>query len=207
MTRVVIYVRTSKISQDFTRQIQDLREYAIRMNFEIVEAITEKISGSCKIPQREGLQRVMQLAKTKSYDKLLVSEISRLGRTTEVHSIIEELSRLKVSIYIHNYSMETLDNNLMPNSMIGFMLTILAEFSRIEKETLIQRIKSGLEQAKRQGKVLGRKKDTLKSKSQYIAEYKPLIKLVKKGLSLREIATIGQCSINTVRKLRLILTI
>lgn len=202
MTRVLIYVRTSKISQDFDRQISDLEEYSKTKGYDVVEVVSEKISGSFKVNQREGLQRVMTLAKEKKYDKLLVSEISRLGRTTEVHRIIEELSNLKISVYIHNYAMETLDSNLKPNSMIGFMLTILSEFSRLEKETLIQRINSGLEQARRDGKILGRKKNSFKSKSQYLTEYKQIVRLVKKGLSLRDIATIGQCSVNTARKVR-----
>jgi len=207
MTRVLIYVRTSKISQDFDRQISDLEEYSKTKGYDVIEVVSEKISGSFKVNQREGLQRVMTLAKEKKYDKLLVSEISRLGRTTEVHRIIEELSNLKISVYIHNYAMETLDNNLKANSMISFMLTILSEFSRLEKETLIQRINSGLEQARRDGKTLGRKKDSFKSKSQYLTEYKSIVRLVKKGLSLRDIASIGQCSVNTARKIRQLVTI
>jgi len=205
MKKVLIYVRTSKVSQEYDRQVSDLTEHSIKMGYEVIDVITEQITGSAKIGQRIGLQKVIQLAEQKKYDKLLVSEISRLGRTTEVHRIIEMLSDLKVSIYIHNYSMETLDNNLKPNSMIGFMLTILSEFSRIEKETLIQRINSGLEQARRDGKQLGRRKDSCKSKAKYLSEYKGVVRLVKKNLSLRDIAALSNVSVNTARKVKLLM--
>jgi len=202
MIRVLIYVRVSKLSMDYERQISDLTMYAERMNYEIIEIISEKASGSLKTEHRPGLSKVLELAKNKMYDKLLVSEISRLGRTSEVHSILEQLSQYKVSIFINNYGMETLDKDLKPNGLIGMMLTFLAEFSKLERETLIQRIRSGIDQARREGKTLGRKKDSVKSKTKYLDEYKSTIKLIKRNLSLREIASIEGISINTVRRLR-----
>jgi DNA invertase Pin-like site-specific DNA recombinase len=205
MTKALIYVRVSKTNMDYERQISDLKEYASRMNYEVIEVISEKVSGSLKISHREGLQRVLKLAEEGAYQKLLVSEVSRIGRTSEVHTVIEMLSTYKVSIFIGNYSMETLDKDGKPNSMIGFIMTMLAEFSRIEKETLVQRIQSGLEQARREGKTLGRRKDSIKSKTQYLNEYKSVIRLIKRNLSLREIASLSGISVNTVRKLKLIL--
>ena len=45
-TRVCIYARVSTQGQDYERQLAELREYAIRMGFEVVREFSEKISGA-----------------------------------------------------------------------------------------------------------------------------------------------------------------
>ena len=55
MTKVVIYARVSTQGQDYERQLIELRDYAKKMNYEIVEEFTEKISGAKHIAEREAL--------------------------------------------------------------------------------------------------------------------------------------------------------
>ena len=46
MKKVVIYARVSTAGQDYERQLSELKEYASRMNYEVVEVFAEKISGA-----------------------------------------------------------------------------------------------------------------------------------------------------------------
>ena len=130
-----IFVRVSSRTQDAARQIDDLTELSKKQGWILREVITEKISGSAKNSQRPGLQKLMTLANTGQIQKVVVSEVSRLGRNTrEVLEIIDQLSNCKTSIYIQNYNLETLTPTGKVNSMAQFMLTLLAEFARLERE-------------------------------------------------------------------------
>lgn len=78
--RVAIYARVSTSDQSCGRQVAELEQYAARSGFEIISVITETASGAKnKRPQR---QSVMDLARRREIDLVLVSELSRWGRST-----------------------------------------------------------------------------------------------------------------------------
>ena len=52
-TRICIYARVSTQGQDYQRQLTELREYAERMNYEVVREFSEKISGAKTIAERQ----------------------------------------------------------------------------------------------------------------------------------------------------------
>jgi DNA invertase Pin-like site-specific DNA recombinase len=141
------------------------------------------------------------MAEIRSFDKLLISEISRIGRkTSEVLKFIEILTENKISIYIHNYGLETLDRNLNQNPLIGMMINFLSSFSDMERTLTISRVKSGLEEARRRNVILGRPKNSIKSVEAFIEENKKLFELIKKELTIREIAKLTNRSTTTVTK-------
>ena len=77
-------------------------------------------------------------------DKVLVTELSRLGRDTlQVLQVIETLNDMKVSMYIQNYNIETLNEDGKVNAMSQFLITILAEIARMERKTIRERMNSG----------------------------------------------------------------
>ena len=166
--RAAIFVRVSTKHQDTARQVDDLNQLCRKQGWEVVAVITEKISGNAKNSQRSGLKQLRQLVDTEKIDKVVVSEVSRLGRNTrEVLEIIESLSNHKISLYIHNHNLETLTPSGKVNSMARFMLTLLAEFARMERETLIERTISGQRRAweiegKQKGRPIGSTEDTNK---------------------------------------------
>jgi len=203
MDRIVIYARVSTNKQDFERQVQDLKNYAEKCQYVIVDIIAETISGSKELSDREGLKKVMELAKDNQFDKLLVSEVSRLGRkTSEVIRVIEIMTELKISIYIQNYGVQTLDDLKRPNPVASLIFALLAETAKLEKETLLQRISSGIADARRKGVKLGRPKKTSKPDKVFINEYKKVFNYLDKGLTIRAIAKICECSTSTVMKAR-----
>lgn len=200
MERGVIFVRVSKKEQNYQRQIEDLREVAHSQKVEIITEISEKISGAKNNIERSGLQELLALAKSGAIDKVLVQEVSRLGRSTvEVLKVLEELTQLGVSVYVQNFGIETLKSGKR-NPIAQFMFTLLAEFARLERETLRERILSGIDEARRKGKKLGRPDGTTEDKVAFLKKYPLVTRNLRLGISIRKTSKICDVSINTVRK-------
>ena len=79
---------------------------------------------------------------------------------------------------------------------------MLAEFARLERETLRERILSGMEEARRKGKKIGRPEGSLKEAENYLQDYPSVVRNLKQGLSLRQTAKVCEVSVNTVRKVK-----
>ncbi len=202
MEKGVIFVRVSKREQDYQRQLEDLRVVAQTQKIEIVREIAEKISGVKENRERDGLQELLSLARTGVINKILVQEVSRLGRSTvEVLKVLEELTNFGVSVYVQNFGIETLKNNKR-NPVAQFMFTLLAEFARLERETLRERILSGMEEARRKGKHLGRPDGSMEDKEAFLKKYPSVARNLRLGISVRKTAKICETSINTVRKVK-----
>lgn len=203
MTKAAIFVRVSKQSQDYERQIHDLTAYAERQGYKVVTTIAEKVSGAKSNDERHGIAELLSLAASGRIQKVLVTEVSRLGRrTSEVLKVLEELSDRGVSVYAQNYNLETLTPDGKRNPIASLLFTLLAEFSRLERETLVERINSGLAEARRKGKTLGRPPGTTKDKAQFLKENAPVVRLLKQYFSYRQVAKIAGVSVNTVRKVK-----
>ena len=202
MNKGVIFVRVSKREQDYQRQLEDLRALAKTQNLEIIAEIAEKVSGTKSNQERDGIQKLLKLAQKGIIQKVLVQEVSRLGRSTvEVLKILEELTSLHVSVYVQNFGLETLKNGKR-NPIAQFMFTLLAEFARMERETLRERILSGMEEARRQGKHLGRPDGSLENKETFLKKYPSVVRNLRQGISVRKTSKICDTSINTVRKVK-----
>lgn len=104
MQQAVIFVRVSKREQDYQRQLEDLRVLAISQVVQVVAEISEKISGARTNQERDGIQELLHLSRTGAIQKVLVCEVSRLGRSTvDVLQVVDELTRLGISIYVYNF--------------------------------------------------------------------------------------------------------
>lgn len=205
MQQAVIFVRVSKKEQDYHRQLEDLRAVAQNQSVHVVAEISEKISGVRTNQERGGIQELLQLCRQGTIHKVLVCEVSRLGRSTvEVLQVVDELTRLGISIYVQNFGIETLKNGKR-NPVAQFMFTLLAEFARLERETLRERILSGMEEARRQGKKIGRPDGTVEEKATFLKKYGSVARNLRASLSVRKTAKLCQVSINTVRKVKALL--
>lgn len=199
--KALIYCRVSRQDQDYQRQISDLKAAATSKGWEIAEVVTEKVSGVKT--KRAGIAKVLELAETGKFQKLLVTEISRIGRSTlQVLKIIERLTELKISVYLGNYGVETLQPDGKRNPMIAMLISILSEFAAMERDNLIDRTNSGLEFAKKNGTVLGRPFGTTKTNEQLISENPKVVKLLNAKRSVRETAKLTDRSVNTVLKVK-----
>lgn len=202
MAKAVILARVSTQQQEYERQINELSAYAKSQNTEIVKVFANKISGAKKNEERIEIIELIEFVKSEQIDKVLVLEISRLGRNTlEALKVIELLNENKISLYVKNYGIETLDEKGNINPMAQFLITILLEVSRMERTTIKQRMESGYSNYRAKGGLVGRKIGYRKADEQMKNQYAEEIKLLRKGYSLRNIQKITGTSINTLRKL------
>ena len=201
--KVIIYARVSTKTQDYDRQLVELREYARKMEYEVVAEFTEKISGAKKVEERQALMELRAYVEQHKVDKVLIYECSRLSRrAVDFLSVIENLTAKRISVYILQNGLETLLPNGQPNPIAQLVMGILAQFNSMERSLIRSRMESGYNHFRQLGGQVGRKVGYRKTEEQMRADYPKEIQLLKKGLSLRNIQAITQTSVNTLRKLK-----
>lgn len=201
MKKVVILARVSTQNQEFERQINELSEYASKYSLDIVKVFSNKVSGAKKNEDRPEIMEMIEYVKLNQVDKVLVLEISRLGRNTlEALKVIELLNEEKICLFVKNYNIETLDEKGNINPMAQFLCTILLEVARMERTTIKQRMESGYINYRNNGGKVGRKEGYKKSTEQMRTQYNEDLKLLRKGISLRNVSKITKTSVNTLRK-------
>lgn len=204
-TKAVIYARVSSVGdrQDTTRQITDLKRYAIIQGIEVVNVFQEHISGAKKNEERQVLTDCLNYCTANSVNYLLLSELSRLGRSTlQVLKSLEILHEAKVSVYIQNLGLYTLQPDGKVNPIASIMVTVLAEMANIERSNIQYRLNSGRANYIAKGGKLGRRKGSVKTDSRKMEEYKDTIALLKKGYSIRNIAKLQNIGISTVQRVK-----
>ena len=203
MKRVVIYARVSTNSQDYDRQISDLREYAKKMDYIVVKEFSEKISGAKKVAEREQLSELLQFVEAHNIDKVLIYECSRLSRRiVDFLQVIEQLTEKGISLFILQNSLETLQSDGKPNPIAQLVMGMIAQFCSMERSLIRSRMKSGYDHFRSNGGKVGRKQGYTKTVDAMKEEYAEEIRLLRKGISLRNVSKITHTSVNTLRKLR-----
>lgn len=201
MIKTVIFARVSTSIQEYDRQVNELTALANGNGWNVKAVFAEKVSGAKANTERTELLNMINYVEVNHIDKVLVTELSRLGRDTlQVLEVIQLLNDRGISLYIQNYNIETLTNEGKVNAMSQFLITILAEIARMERKTIRERVESGYKNYRAAGGKVGRKVGYQKSESEMKEQYIEEIKLLKKGYSLRNIAKITGTSINTIRK-------
>lgn len=170
----------------------------------MVEVVEEDgVSGAAKDADRHGLARVEELAVSGAIRKVLVHEVSRVGRRPAVvHGFVERLLEVKVSLYWHSQRIETMLEGGKRNPAAGMMLAVLAEMALAERETLRDRILSGLDNARRRGRKLGRPAGTVMTPEQLLERHSAVVRLLKVGKSLRDVAARTGKGLTTVKRIR-----
>jgi DNA invertase Pin-like site-specific DNA recombinase len=187
--RAALYARVSTTDQSCDRQERDLRAFAERSDYDIVGVFRETASGARN--DRAERRRVMALAQAREIDVILVTELSRWGRSTiDLLHTLRDLEAHRLSLAALNDM--TFDLSTSVGRMMATMIAGLAEF---ERDLLRERVRSGLAAAKARGKVLGRKPGQRPKADRYAAR---VIALVDQGLSYRLIARDLGLSKNTV---------
>lgn len=201
MDRICIFARVSTNIQEYDRQVSELTALAQRNSWSVEAVFTEKISGARKNADRKELRRMIEYVQDHDINKVAVTELSRLGRDTlQVLEVIELFNRLGISLYIQNYGIETLTESGEVNPMSQFLITILAEVARMERKQIRERVESGYKNYRANGGKVGRKEGYRKSEADMREQYAEEIRLLRKGISLRNISRITSTSVNTIRK-------
>jgi len=204
MKKAVIYGRVSTTKQDYERQVKDLERYAAANELTIEERFTDTVSGTTKAENRKAAKQFFAYLDDHKIDIVLVSEISRLGRSAiDVQKTIDKIvNERKINLYIDQQGLTAFQRNGKPNSTFKLITDVLANVAEMERETIVFRIKSGLENAKKNGKTLGRRKGSTKTDEQFLLENKKVVKQLKEGMSIRKTAKICECSTFNVQKVK-----
>ena len=206
-TKVCIYARVSTSAQDYDHQLSSLRSFAKKNNYEVVKEFSEKISGAKRIAERQALMELMEYVRENAVDKILIFECSRLSRrAADFLNIIEELNELGISLHILQNGLETLLPDGRVNPIASLVLGILAQFNSMERTLIRSRMSAGYENYRSKGGIVGRKVGYRKSDRQMIEEYPEEIRLIRKEYSLRNISKITHTSVNTIMKLKRIVS-
>jgi len=152
--RVVIYGRVSTTDQTTDNQLYKLREIIEIRGWNLVDTYTDEgISGSKGRDKRPEFNRLCKDMCKGNFDRILVWDVSRLGRSLQdLVVFLNDLNSVNVDLYIHQSGLDT----STPSGRMMFQM--VGVFSEFERSMISERVKSGLERVKKQGKKLGRKK-------------------------------------------------
>ncbi len=191
MGQVAIYCRVSSDDQCCERQERDLKAFARRAGHKIVAVFKETASGA--VDDHPERKKVMELARAREIGAILVTELSRWGRSTQdLVQTLDDLHGWKVSVLAQNglsFDLSTSTGKLMRTIMAG-----LAEF---ERDLIRDRVKSGLAAARARGVKLGRQHGQRPSDK----KAKRVLAMHKEGLSYRLIGRNVGLSKNTVMQI------
>lgn len=200
--RVCLFIRVSTQKQDYDRQILELNNFCDDQGYAVVKTIATKITGSKTQNNRLDLIELLSLAKEKLFDKVLVTEISRIGRNAkDIRNTIDQLHSNKTGIIFKNLGVESLNEEGQESFVTNIIISIYSEMAQEEKRILVDRIKSGLINAKAKGKRLGRPEGK-EDKQMTLKKYSRLATELKKGLSLRKAMKLYDVSKGTVIKVK-----
>jgi putative DNA-invertase from lambdoid prophage Rac len=187
--KVALYCRVSTADQSCERQERDLLAFAARAGQEVVGVWKETASGAKQ--DRLERQKVMALAQARSIEAIVVTELTRWGRSTiDLVHTLNDLQAWGVSL-IAQTGLQ-FDLRTAQGKLVASLMSALAEF---ERDLLRERIRSGIAAAKARGKRFGRhpghriKSDRLAPK---------VLQRVEEGGSYREIGKELNISKNTV---------
>ena len=185
MGKILAYLRTSTDKQDLNNQKVEILEYARHEGLHIDDFIAISISSR----QTKRARRIEELlSKLDSGDVLIVTELSRLGRSTgEVINLIDELVQADIQVIIlkQNLRIDKDQDDLQSLTMI----TMLSLFAQMERIMISRRTKEALAVRKAQGIQLGKPKGTIQS-SVYDKDKERICDLLKMGVSARRISSL-----------------
>ncbi|MDR6221288.1 MULTISPECIES: recombinase family protein [Deinococcus] len=184
-----LYCRVSTGDQSCERQSRDLQAFAERGGFEVVAVFKETASGT--VTARSERTKVIQLARDRRIEAVLVTELTRWGRsTTDLLHTLQELEAYGVSLVAQTGLQ--FDLRSPQGKLFASLMSALAEF---ERDLLRERIRSGIAAAQERGVKFGRQKGQRVKADRYETR---VMALKRAGKSYRAIAAELHLSKNTV---------
>lgn len=171
------------MTQDVKNQRHEILEFAHRERMKI-DAFIEVTSSSRQSSRQRRIEELQE--QLQPGDRLLVTELSRLGRSTgEVILLINQLIAYGVTIFIIKQNLRLGDNTQDMTAKI--MVTFLALFAEIERDFISLRTKEALATKKAQGVTLGKPKGTIQS-SMYDKDKEKIQELLALGVPQKRIS-------------------
>lgn len=208
--RAVIYARVSSTSdrQSTDRQVADLNKYASANGIEVVKEFSEHISGATKNRDRAILNEAIDFAIDNHIDVVLLSELSRLGRSVyELQEIVKRLIDNNINAYFQKEGVSLFNADGTQSIVTPILVTVLGVCAQIERENIKFRLNSGRKNAINRGVKMGRKEGSTKSKEAKEKEYAEVLRKLRKGGKMTDIAAWCKgkgikCSLSTIKRLK-----
>jgi len=199
----IAYSRVSSRSQQFERQVINLKQVAEQKGWHLKRTFEEKISGTVKSGSRNEFKALLVYIDKTPIQIVMVSEISRIGRrVVDVLNFVELLHEKGIGLYIQQFNMLTLENG-KENPVAKMLLQMLSIGAEMENSQRKIRQIEGIQLARMKGVYNGRVNGAKSNPSELMNKYQNVSDLLDKSdLSLRRIAGITGHSINTVRKIK-----
>lgn len=183
MGKLVAYLRASTDKQDLSHQKLEILEFARRQGLRVDEYVELTISSRKTRKQRRIDELAQMLDET---DTLIVTELSRLGRSTaEVIALVNALVERNIRVITIKQNLDISGQDM--NSKI--IITLFSLFAELERDLISLRTREALAAKKAQGRPLGKPKGTLQ-KSKFDQDVARIKELLGYGLSVRKIAKV-----------------
>lgn len=204
MTSCYIYARVSSIGdrQSTERQVKNLTELAASRGYEVKGIYEEHISGARTNKERKVLTECLNDAKENRIDLIFFSALDRCGRAIwEVLETIKFCCDNHLNIHFQKEGL-TLFRDGKVDSIMAIYISCLGFCAEKERENIYFRLSQGRELAKQKGVKMGRKQGSVKSREQKEQEYAKVIKLLRKGESMRNVAKLCDVSLSSVQRVK-----
>ena len=184
MERTVAYLRASTDRQDLNNQKLEILEFARQQELQVDEFMAITVSSRKTSKQRRIDELLEKLVES---DTLIVTELSRLGRSTsEVIALVNELVQRHIRIIVIKQNLDLRQNSDMAAKV---MITLFSLFAELERDLVSLRTKEALAVKKAQGVKLGKPKGTIQA-SKFDQNRERIEELLGLGLSVRKIARV-----------------
>ena len=199
-----IYARVSSAGdrQSTERQVKSLSELASSRGYDVQGIYEEHISGAKSNKERRVLTECLESAKENGIDLIFFSALDRCGRAIwEVLETIKFCCDNHLNIHFQKEGL-TLFRDGKVDSIMAIYISCLGFCAEKERENIYFRLSQGRELAKQKGVRMGRKPGSIKSREQKEQEYAKVIKLLRKGESMRNVAKLCDVSLSTVQRVK-----
>jgi DNA invertase Pin-like site-specific DNA recombinase len=191
--KIIAYLRISTADQDCDNQRLAILDYAHQHKMTIDEFVSMQVSSRKTLKQR-GILKLLDSLEPE--DILLVSELSRLGRSVgQIIQMVDYLVKNQIRLVAIKESIELSGKQDIPTKV---MITMFSLFAEIERDLISERTKEGIAAARARGKVIGRPKGAL-GKSKLDGKEVDIQLLLKKEVGIASIAKIMGVSRTALR--------
>ena len=190
----VKYNRLSSLSQTGNRLTDDKTQYDL--------VLLDRVSGSVSFKERPKGQELTKLVEQGKISELWVEEFSRLGRNTgDVIKTLEWLDEMKVNVVVRNIGLQSRPNGVK-NPIWKMISSVMSSLYEMELENIKERTMVGRKVYVLNGGRLGRPEGTKETEKDFLEkpQTKEIIKNLKKGLTIKDICKIVDCSNKTIIK-------
>jgi DNA invertase Pin-like site-specific DNA recombinase len=190
----VKYNRLSSLSQTGNRLTDDKTQYDL--------VLLDRVSGSVSFKERPKGQELTKMVEQGKISELWVEEFSRLGRNTgDVINTLEWLEEMKVNVVVRNIGLQSRPNG-QKNPIWKMISSVMSSLYEMELENIKERTMVGRKVYVLNGGRLGRPEGTKETEKDFLEkpQTKEIIKNLKKGLTIKDICKIVDCSNKTIIK-------